>query len=286
MALSTELANLPAPAVIAELSFEASRTEFIARLKAAFDAVGIDYDVDLLATDPGVILMEVAAYIDVNLRQRINEAIRANLLAFAYGGDLDHLAQFYDVSRQMGEGDERLRERVVLAIRGRSTGGTEPRYQAIAMAADVRIADVSVYTVGRDPTVRVAIFSSDNNGVASQSLVDKVSAALNDPAVRMVNDLIVVAPAVRQVVNISAQVWLLPQAPISTVSVIEAALRSAWADQIVMGRDVTRSWVVSRLMLGDVQRVEIDSPASDIAVPADQAAALGAVNLTVAGRDF
>ncbi|HTM78170.1 MAG TPA: baseplate J/gp47 family protein, partial [Devosia sp.] len=261
-------------------------TEFIARLKAAFDAVGIDYDVDLLATDPGVILMEVAAYIDVNLRQRINEAIRANLLAFAYGGDLDHLAQFYDVSRQMGEGDERLRERVVLAIRGRSTGGTEPRYQAIAMAADVRIADVSVYTVGRDPTVRVAIFSSDNNGVASQSLVDKVSAALNDPAVRMVNDLIVVAPAVRQVVNISAQVWLLPQAPISTVSVIEAALRSAWADQIVMGRDVTRSWVVSRLMLGDVQRVEIDSPASDIAVPADQAAALGAVNLTVAGRDF
>lgn len=284
--LPAELANLPQPEIIDELDFQASRIDFLTRLRAAFDAVGITYDVDALETDPGVILMELAAYIDVNLRQRINEAIQANLLAFAYGGDLDHLAQFYDVVRLFGESDDRLRVRIVLAIRGRSTGGTEPRYRSVALGADPRVADAAVYTVGRDPVVHVAIFSIDNAGAADQGLIDKVNAALQVPAVRMVNDTIVVAGASRVATPITANVWLLPETSSSILNQMQAALADAWAQSMGMGRDVTRSWLVSKLMLEGVQRIDIVSPATDVVVPFNQAAALGSVTLTEQGRAY
>lgn len=284
--LPDELANLPPPALIEELNYEARLADFRDRLIAAFEAAGIDYDVGALETDPAQIILQVAAYQDILTRQRVNEAVRGTMLPYAVGADLDILAQFYDVTRQVGEGDDRLRRRVVLAIRSRSTGGTVPRYQAVALDADIRVADASVYTVGRDPTVHVAIYSTENSGLASQALVETVQAALDNPAVRMVNDRIVVAAALRQVVNVSARVWLLPQASASITTAMEAALRAAWAKEIILGRDVTIAWLISRLMLDGVQRVEIDGPATDLVVPPYEAAAIGSVTLQVAGRDY
>jgi phage-related baseplate assembly protein len=284
--LPSELANLPAPELIAELDYEASRAAFIVRLKAEFAAVGVDYDVDTLETDPGVILGQAWAYGDTNLRQRINEAIQANFLAFAYGGDLDHLAQFYDVARLSGEVDANLRARVVLAIRGRSTGGTEPRYRSVALGADPRVADAAVYTVGKYPTINVAIFSTDNAGVADTALIAKVNAALQAPAVRMVNDTIVVAGASRATTNIVANVWLLPETSAAILTQMQTALTAAWAASMGLGRDVTRSWLISKLMLDGVQRVDIVSPASDVVVPFNQAAALGTITLSNQGRAY
>ena len=52
------------------------------------------------------------------LRNRINIAARGQLLAYAAGTDLDHLAAFYGVERLAGEGDERLRLRIQLRIKG------------------------------------------------------------------------------------------------------------------------------------------------------------------------
>jgi len=286
MPLPSELASLPAPEIIESLSFEARRQAFLTRLQEEFAAVGIDFDVGSLEANPGAILMRVAAYQDTTLRARINDAFRGNLLPYAYGGDLDILAQFYDVTRLAGEGDDALRRRVVLAIRGRSTGGTEPRYQSVALGADPRVADAAVYTVGRDPIVHVAIFSTDNNGVADQALLDAVDAALQDPGVRMVNDTIVVAPAARFAVDVVADVWLLPQAGGSQITAMETALRSAWGEAIVLGRDVTRSWLTAKLMIEGVQKVELLAPATDITVPFYEAAALGTVTLANRGRAF
>lgn len=284
--LPAELANLPAPSLVEELSYEARLALFQARLAAAFAAAGIDYDVTDLETDPAQILLQVAAYQDVLLRQRVNEAVRGTLLPYATGPDLDILAQFYDVSRQSGEADKRLRERVVLAIRGRSTGGTEPRYRAIAMGADLRVADASVYTEGRDPTVKIAIYSTENAGLASASLIQAVQAAIDAPSARMVNDRVVVLAAVRQVVNVAAKVWLLPETSAAITDAMASALRAAWEREIVLGRDVTLSWLISRLMIDGVQRVEVEAPLTDIVMPPYQAAALGSISLAVAGRDY
>lgn len=284
--LPAELANLPLPEVIEQISYEDRYRAFRTQLAAIFAAAGIDYDVDDLETDPAQILLQTSSYSDLLLRQRINEAIRANLLAFANGSDLDHLAQFYDVARLSGEADSALRVRVVLAIRGRSTGGTEPRYRSVALGADARVADAAVYTVGRDPTVHVAIFSTDNAGVADAELIAKVDAALQAPAVRMVNDRIVVAPASRVAMPVTANVWLLPETSAAIVDQMKVKLAAAWAAQMGLGRDVTRSWLIANLMIDGVQKVEILAPAADTVVPFNQAAALGAITLNTIGRAY
>lgn len=284
--LPAELANLPLPVIIEQISYEDRYGAFRAQLVAIFAAAGIDYDVEDLETDPAQILLQTASFSDLLLRQRINEAIRANLLVFANGSDLDHLAQFYDVTRLTGETDAALRVRVVLAIRGRSTGGTEPRYRSVALGADARVADAAVYTVGRDPTVHVAVFSTDNAGVADAPLLAEVDAALQAPAVRMVNDRIVVAAASRVAMPVTANVWLLPETSAAIVDQMKAKIGAAWAAQMGLGRDVTRSWLIANLMMDGVQKVEILAPAADVVVPFNQAAALGTITLNTIGRAY
>lgn len=286
MTIPAELASLPPPSIIEPISYEVRLGELRAKLVQIFADAGIDYDVENLETDPAQILQQVSAYQDILLRQRVNEAIKSWFLAYATGGDLDVLAQWYDVARLPGEADDALRRRIVLAIQGRSTGGTEARYRSIALAADVRVSDAAVYTVGRDPTIRVAVFAADNNGVADAALLAKVDAALQAPAVRMVNDTIVVASAAQSVIAVSANVWLLPQAAESTLALMQSNLAAAWARDMLLGRDLTRSWLLAQLQVDGVQRVELVTPAGDVAMPFNQAAALGAVTLVKMGRAY
>lgn len=154
------------------------------------------------------------------------------------------------------------------------------------MSADIRVKDASIYTVGRSPVIHIALFSSDNNGVADQILIDKVNAAVQNPAVRMVNDIIIVAPAASTTHNIAVDAWLLPSAPTSTISSMETALRNAWLAEMSLGRDITKSWLISKLMIGGVQRVELLTPAQDIVVPFNEAAGLGTITIVNKGRDF
>lgn len=285
MTLPKELASLPPPDIIEVIDYEPRRAAFIETLKGQFDAAGIAYDVETLETDPGVIIMETAAYQDINLRQRINEAVYAYLLPFATGADLDHLAAWYDVTRLYTETDDALRARTVLAIQGRSTGGTAPRYKFVTLSADVSVADAVVYTVDRDPTVRVAVFAQ-GGGIASPALLAKVDAALQNEAVRMVNDVIVVESAVEHVVDVTARIWLKPSASSSLIAEIEAGLRAAWAEEVTLGHDITLSWLFAKLQVAGVHKVEIVSPAEDVVIPFNKAPALGTVTLTEAGRGF
>jgi phage-related baseplate assembly protein len=284
--LPAELADLPAPALVEVVAYAARYSDLQAKLVQIFADAGISYDVEDLETDPAQVLLQVSAYQDVLLRQRVNEAIRSWFLAYATGGDLDVLAQWYDVARLVGETDDALKRRVVLAIQGRSTGGTEARYRSIALGADVRVADAAVYTVGRDPTINVAVFSTDNAGVAGAALLAKVDTALQAPEVRMVNDAIVVASAAQQVTDIAANVWLLPSAPESVLAQMETGLREAWARDMLLGRDLTLSWLLAQLQIDGVQRVELVAPTTDIDVPFNRAAALGTVTLTKMGRAY
>ncbi|CDZ43098.1 Baseplate assembly protein J [Neorhizobium galegae bv. officinalis] len=294
MAGSLDLTTLSAPTVIEELDNE----QIIARQKALFaqlwEVVRVanplldlpPYDVAMLETDPIVIGNEGESYRETLLRARINEAARANLLAFARKGDLDHLAAFYDVLRMLGEEDDRLVARVILAIQGRSTGGTEPRYKFIAMSADLRVQDAIVYTVGRSPLIHVAVFSTAPDGVAPSDLLAIVNAALQNPDVRMVNDTIEVASAVQQVVNLAADIWLLPDADVATVSRAETNLRTTWAAARALGRDLTVSWWTAQLMIPGVHRVAATSPVGDAIAPPASAISIGTVILTNRGRAF
>lgn len=280
-----DLAVFPPPEAIEPLGFEAILAAILSDASTRFDAAGIAYDVGALETDPVKIVAEAAAYREMLLRARINDAVRSNLLAFATGSDLDHLAAFYDATRMEGEADERFRLRTLLAVQGRSTGGTEPRYRAVALGVSLRVADAAVYRVGSTPLIQIAVTATDNNGVADPALLAAVLAAVNAPAVRMVNDTIEVLAAVRDVVDVAARIWLLPEAAGSLIEALVPALRADWAAEAGLGFDMTREWLMARLMKTGVQRVEIAAPSSNIAVPPSRAISLGAITLTLAGRD-
>lgn len=287
-----DLKTLPAPQIIAELDHAA----IVARQNAAFQLEWAnlrliypdlpDYDVSMLETDPAVILNQAESYREVNLLAAINDAARARLLAFAEGADLDQLAIFYDVVRQEGETDTRLKTRVILAIQGRSTGGPKERYKSVVMNADVRVASVEPYRVGRSPLIYIAVFSTEPNGVASEELLAIVRAALTDENVQLMNDEFVVSSAVLSVVNLGFDIWLLPDAEEATVTRAAAALRTAWAAEQALGRDLVREWWVSKLMISGVHKVVPTAPSADSIAPPSQAIAIGTITATLRGRAF
>lgn len=83
---------LPLPTAIEALDYEALVAAWKIKFKALMQAVGLDYDVDSLETDPGVIIAEAYAYLRLDDRARVNQVYRALRLACAKKTDLDGLA--------------------------------------------------------------------------------------------------------------------------------------------------------------------------------------------------
>jgi len=275
------LKSLQAPDVVQGFSYESVLQAMRDKAVALFpDFAGF---IDL-ESEPARIVLEVAAYHSMNLLARVNDAARANLLAFAMGGDLDQLGAFYDVLRLTGETDDQFRKRIVLEIAGRSPGGTAERYRAKAMQASVLVKDAYAWRDDLSPLVHVAVMSTMPGGVASQILLDAVADALNNPAVKMVNDTIDVVAAVTHVQRVDADIWLLPGVRRSLIGDLPAQLQAAWEIEGGIGRDLTRSWLTARLMPPGVQKVDIMKPVADVIVPRHEAAAIGTVTLTFRGR--
>ena len=284
MADEINLSAIAAPAVIETLDYEAILSALMVDVQARFDAAGIDYDVGNLETDPVKIVLEAAAYRELLLRARTNDAARANLLAFANGTDIDHLAAFYGVTRLSGEVDAALRERVLLAIVGRSAAGPEERYEAVARAVDARIIDAHIYQLNGGPALHCVLLTSDNGGVPDNTLKAAVLAALTADDVRSINDVITVGAAVSTVVNIVADVWLRPEASQQIITDLPASIKAAWSATARIGDDLTLSWINSRLHVDGVSRVEVSAPAESVIATDGEAIAIGTVTINYKGR--
>ncbi|MBP1852117.1 baseplate assembly protein [Rhizobium halophytocola] len=285
-----DLALLPMPRVIEELDFEAIVTRQKATFQSLWEAVRLtnpdlpDYDVSMLETDPVTVIIEAESYRELLMRARANDAARSNLLAFATGADLDHLAADHGVTRLEAETDARLRQRIVLADQGRSSAGSEEWYAYHAMSVSTDVAEVAVYRSGLGPELEVAILSSEDGGVPSSALLGAVATVVTGAGVRCVSDVVEVVAATSQVIDVSADIWLLPETPRAVFDGLESALRQALTSEGGIGFDINRSWLAARLMVGGVARVEILEPAMDIVAEDHQAIALGAVTLHYRGR--
>ncbi|ELT51019.1 baseplate J/gp47 family protein [Brucella intermedia] len=290
--MAMDLTALPPPDVIETLDYEAILALHIATFKQLWtvarqkDPTLPAYDVEILETDPVKIVLEATAYMELLLRARINDAARANLIAFALGGDLDQLAAFYDVIRLEGETDAAFRSRVVLAIQARSPAGGAYWYAAAARRASVRIRDVAVYREEFWPIIHIAILSHDNGGIPDQAMLDAVRAIVTSDEVRPLNDTVIVEAAVSAGTDIEANIWLLPSAPSTVMDSLEPALRKAWNEETGIGFDLIPSWIEARLHLPGVQRVQVLKPAQAVIVPPGTAIALGEIKLNFKGRDY
>ena len=188
-----DLSKLPAPDVIEKLDYEVLLTDYINDFKARNPNYAT-----LLESDPAIILMQVIAYREMLLRNRINEAAKANMLAYAVGGDLDNLAAFYGVERLENEIDDRLRIRTQLALEGFSTAGPKGSYIFHSLSASNEIKSVSVKSPNPGE-VLVTILSNIADGTVSNDLISIVSAKLNEDAIRPLTDLVLVQAA--QIIN-------------------------------------------------------------------------------------
>ena len=279
MTTLNDLASLPTPAVIETLSFETIFTE----LQGEFQSRYPDYSA-LLASDPAIKLLEVAAYREVLLRNRINEAAKASLLAFATGSDLDHLAAFYGVTRLTDETDEALRLRTRQRIIGFANAGGAAHYRYWALSASPEVADVEVDSPepGR---VRISVLAKGEEQTVSNAVLDAVRAVVLRDDIRVLTDTIEVVPAELMPVMVHARLWLYPDAPMETLSAIEAVFTFTLAACAGLGWDLTRSWIVGQLQRAGVHKVELLSPTTDIRVAANQAVSLLSLNLDFAGRE-
>lgn len=276
MSTMTDLSSLPAPSIIEPLSFEAILEELLGDFVARYP----DFSA-LLASDPAFKLLEVAAYRELLLRNRINDAARANLLAFAVGADLDHLAAFYGVERLANESDDALRLRTRQRIVGFANAGGAAHYRYWALSASPAVADVEVDSPepGR---VRVSVLAKDT--ALSETVLASVRAVVLRDDIRVLTDTVEVVEAELIPVTVTARIWLYPDAPTESFDAIQPAFVAAFSARAGLGDDIVRSWVVSQLQQPGVYKVDLISPAADVTAQAHQAARLTEINLTLMGR--
>lgn len=281
-----DFSSLPPPEVIKTFYYETILAERMDDLRLRLVAGGIDYDVGHLETDILKTVHLADSYRESDLRAAINDAAKANLLAFALGSDLDHLAAFYDVYRLVGEKDEAFRSRIVIEIKGRSPGGSSYWYEAAARRADVRIRSAKAYREEFWPIIHITILSQESGGIPDQAMLDAVTAEVMSERVRLLNDTLIVDPAAAAGTDIEADVWLLPGAAFGILDVLPEILRQAWLIESEIGFDLEPSWIESRLHVSGVKRVKVLSPSqSEIALPSE-AISLGNIKLNYRGRDY
>lgn len=115
-----------------------------------------------------------------------------------------------------------------------------------------------------------------------------VTLALNDPLVLGDNDHVEVVPAVIRVVNVEADIWLLPEAPINEMQVAEDRLKAEFAAARRLGWDFTADFVIASLRTAGVRRIVMISPEADDYTRAEpnEAVALGTIKLNFKGRSY
>lgn len=292
---AVDLAKLPFPNAVEVLDFEVILSEMLADYQSRDPEFSA-----LVESDPAYKVLEVAAFRELLLRQRVNEAIKAVTLAYANDADLDQIAARYNVERLLidagnpdaippiaptYESNDSLRRRVQLSFEGFSTAGPEGAYVFHSLGSDARVLDADA----RSPVpgqVIVAVLSNVGDGVAPSDLLAAVNTTLSDEDVRPLTDQVLVESAVIVNYAITAQLKLYP-GPDATV-VLDAANAAvvAYADaNHRLGRDVTLSGLYAALHQEGVQNVLLTSPAADIVVERNQASHCTGITITSAGID-
>ncbi|WP_253302159.1 baseplate assembly protein [Wolbachia endosymbiont of Psylliodes chrysocephala] len=228
----------------------------------------------LVESDPAVKIMEVAAWRELLLRERINEAIKSNLLKFAMGEDLDNLAEFYGVERQKEEEDERFRKRIKAKIVGSSTCGSKEYYRYHALSADSRVKDALVES--KVPgSVEISILSTELS-TASEELLEIVKKQVTRDDVRVLTDTVTVIGCNITEIDIHSRMSI---SPLISEEEIKKQFIKKFEGSKRLGWNVTRSWIIANLFVEGVENVELIEPKEDVVVLGNECAVLGYVKL-------
>ena len=297
-----DLSKLDAPKVLEDLDFESlladRKAEFIALFpqdERAFWQARLN-----LESEPITKLLQEVVYLQLMERNRINNAAKATMLAYASGSDLDVIAANYNVKRQVIqeannnvtpkipeilEDDTSLRLRRQLAFEGLSVAGPRSAYIFHALSAHPDVADVSVVSP-QPANVTVTILSRNGQGEANENLLNVVRAKLNDDDIRPIGDRVIVQSAVIQSYEIRAKLHLYRGPEYEPIKAAALKKLTAYTEEKHrLGRDISLSGIYAALHLEGVQRVELISPTADIVLPSSKSAYCTAINLEIVTSD-
>lgn len=282
-----DLTLLAKPDVVEELSYESllerNKSIFLSNLT---DDIKNDVAQTLeLESEPLTILMQVLSYKELILRQRVNDAARATMLAFAEQSDLDHIGATKNVRRlviqeedlttnppipEILESDDAFRKRIQLSPEGYSTAGPYSAYLYHALSADSSVKDVSI-TRPRPGDVAIYVMSHTETGESSELTISKVSIALNDERVRPLNDTVLVNNV--SIVDYTIEATLIFYAGSPQDLVYQSAienLESFIKQNHLIGRDITRSGIIAALKTEGVQDVVLTTPSSNVVITPEE----------------
>lgn len=287
-----DLSQLPAPNVVEPLDFETILAEMIADLQSRDETFTA-----LVESDPAYKILEVCAYRELLIRQRVNESAKAVMLAYATDADLDQLGANVGVQRltitpaddttvpptpAVMEDDDAFRARIQLSPEAYTTAGSEGSYVFHGLGANADVKDVQA--VSPEPgKVTVYVLSRSGDGSAPQATIDAVAKTLNGETVRPLTDEVTVLSANIVTYTIDAVLTLFPGPDSSVVlqSAIDAVTAYAEAQRRI-SYDVPLSGLYRALHQPGVQNVTLNSPTASLVLGEGQASYCTGINVTLA----
>jgi len=302
MSTPIDLTQLPAPSVVEVLDFEAilaKRKAHLVSLLPEAERAAVTALLEL-ESEPATKLLEENSYQETILRNRVNEAGKAVMLAFALDGDLDQLGANVNVARlvitpanpnalppaaAVLEDNDAYRLRIQEAPDGLSVAGPKASYEFHARSSDGRVKDASA-TSPAPASVTITVLANNDTGIADAALLATVVRALNAEDVRPLGDRLTVQAA--QVIDYQIEATLFigvgPEVPILLDAARANAVRVSQPRR-PLGHSIYRSACSAAVHVEGVRKVVLTSPAADIELNATQAARCTAIKLNVVVLD-
>ncbi len=296
--MTIDFSKLPKPDLIEELNFETILAARKARLIELFPSVA---DVIDNESEPLNFALQEQSYRELILRQRINEAALARTLAYAEKSDLDFIGEEEFESPRLlitpadnsttpptaavYESDETYRQRLSLVRDEYSTAGPRGAYESIARKADVDVAAAKAKFIS-DGHVSIFIVTHNNFGIAQQSTIDAVEAAVSDDDVRPMTDYVTIEQSPVTYVPVTAALefedTLDTTGVAETLAASEAALIEYQTTRAI-GEIIAVSKLHSIIHVPGIKRVTLSNPTADIDPGETGTAVISNITLNTAG---
>lgn len=284
-----DLSQLPAPKMIETLSFEAEYQAIV----DLWTPKGYQAP---LVTDPIAKVFEVLATTVMNQKAKVNDACKANLLAYATGSDLDQLGAIYKQPRLLVtpanntvfpatpavyQTDDEYRQVLTLSFEGYTNAGSRGAYEYHALQADGIIKDVKINSPPNTGIIQVVVLTKTGNGVPTTPILTAVDTALSKGTIRPTSDTVNVVGATIINYTVVAVLYIKDGASSAVVQTNALASINAFvASNHVIGKRLSYLNVASALKVDGVERVSITSPTADIVCGTTQAPYCTAITLT------
>lgn len=322
---AVDLSTLPAPVLVDQPDYETRLAAKLARLIAQMPAFSALVESDpamlLLEADAYDELVLAQAFNDAARGLLLAFATGINLDQLGALLDVSRLVvtPATDTTEAVMEGDTAFRQRIQLAPHRFSVAGPELAYVYHARSAHGDVADVKAFapkpadikalvldvladhaaapelvadmTEALDEAdwpgdVKIAVLAASGDGVPSAEVLEAVDTVLQGD-VRPMTDNVAVQPAELVDYAIEARLYVFAGPDQGLIlSTAQDALDAHLAEIRKLDRDAARSALIAALHVGNVQRVHLIQPVSDVAIEWYQVGNPVSVSVTIAGTEL